>query len=272
MRKLQAILIVLLAAVIGLTAVQYYVKRQKGKNTPPRISCPQEVLEISVKDQEGLLRDVTAADAEDGDLTDQIFVEHVTSLLDADTARVTYAVFDSAGSGTTCTRTVRYTDYRRPRFAVSEMLTCGVGETLDLDGKLTASDVLDGDVSNRIRLTALDIPASAAGVCHVTIQVTNSMQDTAALTLPVIVTDPVIRAPELRLTRALVYLESGARFEASGYLSSVRDPAKPSARIDGKNVEIDDPVDTAVPGVYYVTYRYTGAAADGIAVLTVVVE
>ena len=44
-----------------------------------RISAPQEVLEVSVKDDdEKLLEGLSAADEEDGDLSDSIFIESMS--------------------------------------------------------------------------------------------------------------------------------------------------------------------------------------------------
>lgn len=60
-----------------------------------------------------------AEDAHDGDLTDEICIAGMSALLDGDRRRLKYVVFDADCHAATLTRTVRYTDYDPPRFALN---------------------------------------------------------------------------------------------------------------------------------------------------------
>ena len=60
-----------------------------------------------------------AEDAHDGDLTDEICIAGMSALLDGDRRRIKYVVFDADCHAATLTRTVRYTDYNPPRFALN---------------------------------------------------------------------------------------------------------------------------------------------------------
>ena len=66
-------------------------------------------------------------------------------------------VFDADCHAATLTRTVRYTDYNPPRFALNVPSTYRTGEMPALLAQITAEDVMDGDVSDRIRLFTEDI-------------------------------------------------------------------------------------------------------------------
>ena len=97
-----------------------------------------------------------AEDAHDGDLTDEICIAGMSALLDGDRRRIKYVVFDADCHAATLTRTVRYTDYNPPRFALNVPSTYRTGEMPALLAQITAEDVMDGDVSDRIRLFTED--------------------------------------------------------------------------------------------------------------------
>lgn len=69
-----------------------------------------------------------AEDAHDGDLTDEICIAGMSALLDGDRRRIKYVVFDADCHAATLTRTVRYTDYTPPRFALNVPSTYRTGE------------------------------------------------------------------------------------------------------------------------------------------------
>lgn len=74
----------------------------------PSISAPQDVLEVSVKDKEDvLLEDVTAEDAEDGNLNTSVFVESISPFDEEQCRTVTYAVFDSDDNLSQTTRQIK---------------------------------------------------------------------------------------------------------------------------------------------------------------------
>ena len=111
MKTLKTVTIILfILAVLLFTGVSGYYSFILDRVSPV-ISIPEGILDVRVNDgTEALLAGVTASDNRDGSLTDQIMIQGVSRLLSANTARVTYVVFDGAKNMGTATRTIRYTD------------------------------------------------------------------------------------------------------------------------------------------------------------------
>lgn len=269
MRILKLALIALLAVtgiLFGLTTANRFMS---GSHIPPTITCPSDMLEVSVSDEEAaLLADVTASDKQDGNLTDRILIQGVSKLITNDTAKVSYIVFDSDGNAASASRTVRYTDYEKPHFSVKKALVYTENQDIRLIDRVAALDCVDGDITQSIRVSSL-AGTSDPEVQTVSVQVTNSMGDTAQLMLPLVIYSGTVVRPDVNLTDYLVYLEQGASFDASRYLSSVSTPIGPGNTAD---VQITGTVDTSVPGTYFVYYRYPYSVTAGLTVLTVVVE
>lgn len=270
MRTIKNILIILLVLLsVGQIATTIY-QDAATRQEPPEISCPEGILEVSASDDEAvLLANVTASDSQDGDLTGQVIVGGISKLISADTAKVTYLVFDSDDNMASCVRYIRYTDYRRPRFYVKEALTFASTETVSLLDRLGATDVVDGDLSDQIRVSTLSATDNSQ-VYNITIQVTNSVGDTSWQELPVLIqaTDPL--RPTIRLTSYLQYINVGSRsFAPEDYISSV---SVSGESIPAGDVSIDSQVDLSTEGTYHVYYTYHNDGHVGTAILTVVVQ
>ncbi len=258
-------LFVLVGALFAFTTVR---QSASGQTIGPKIQCDSELVEVSVYDDEAaLLAGVTASDAQDGDLTGKIRIQGVSKLITDDTAKVSYIVFDSHGNAATVSRTLRYTDYSRPRFRMEEPLVFWENETISILSRITAQDVLDGDLTDSIRISTLSA-TSDPDIQTVAVQVTNSMGDTARLELPVVINSGLVARPEIRLSQYLIYLDAGEAFQAEKYLVSVDTPVGPGTN---SQVQITGKVDTSRPGTYYIYYRYPYGVSSGVAVLTVVV-
>lgn len=170
-RKMQRVILALfILTLLAFCGLRIY-RRLTVDVTPPVITCSTDSIDVSVTaGEEALLQGVMASDDRDGDLTDQILIKGVSPSLTDSSAQVTYIVFDSANNMATVTRTVRYTDYEAPRFALSQPLVYPAGQTVTLLDRLTASDVLDGDISSGIRITSQNVINSQPGVYSVTAQ------------------------------------------------------------------------------------------------------
>ena len=249
---------------------------------PPVISFSEELLEISASDpREALLRGVTATDAVDGDVTDSLVVAQL-QLLDKDgSVRVTYAAFDAAGNVTKAVRKAKFTDYVSPRFSLNTSLTFSYNTQYDLFSMVKAEDMLDGDISHRVRITTLDDTSiTTLGTHRVKVDVTNSLGHTVTLELPVEIYAASTYAATLKLTDYLVYLPVGAELDVNAYLESyVRGTAAVSLEDgipEGIAADVKSNVDTEVPGAYTVEYRVSetvnGRSYTGYAKLIVVVE
>ena len=171
MRKLQITLIALFLAVAIAFCAVFLHDRLTADHTAPRIVSDGVPLEVSVNATDAeLCAGLTAADDRDGDLTDRIIVRRVSQLTGANSAQATYTVFDSASNFCTFTRPIYYTDYHKPRFSLSQPLVYGVGSTVTLLDRLKAEDVLDGDLTDKMRLTLVNLSVApretTASVCR----------------------------------------------------------------------------------------------------------
>ena len=251
------ILRMLTAALLAVTAVLYIgnglYTRLSGREVGPVIECPEEVLEVSIYDgTQALLTGVTARDDQDGDLTDRVMVGGVSKLIGGDRAKVTCMVFDSDDNMASLVRQVRYTDYRRPRISLRAPLVFASEKEAKLLEQVMVSDVLDGDLSEKARVSTL-WATEDEGVYSATVLVTNSMGDTAMVEVPVLIG----RSGGILLRRQVIYLQQGEAFDPKAALAS-----------DATGVQIQSEVDTAKAGCYWVRY----SRGDALAILTVVVE
>ena len=251
------ILRMLTAALLAVTAVLYIgnglFTRLSGREVGPVIECPEEMLEVSIHDgTQALLAGVTARDDQDGDLTDRVMVGGVSKLIGGDRAKVTCMVFDSDDNMASLVRQVRYTDYRRPRISLRAPLVFASEKEAKLLEQVMVSDVLDGDLSEKARVSTL-WATEDEGVYSATVLVTNSMGDTAMVEVPVLIG----RSGGILLRRQVIYLQQGEAFDPKAALAS-----------DATGVQIQSEVDTAKAGCYWVRY----SRGDALAILTVVVE
>ena len=266
MRTLKTILIICLVLVTAAFAAGQVYSRVVADTVPPVITLDSDSITVSVEDgRDALLRGVTASDAKDGDLTGQIIVSGVSKLISNNTAKVSYMVFDKAGNMASATRYVVYSDYHRPRFMLITPLVYSLGETVSITGRLQAQDAVDGDITSSIRILSSDIISSTEGVYNLTLQVINSLGDTAQVTLPVTIRAEADGDSAVKLRRYLVYVGLGDNFEPRNYIESVSAGSVSDVRIDSN-------VDTQSAGCYLVTYTVTSGGRSSSALMTVVVE
>lgn len=247
--------------------------------TAPVISFEQDVLEISVYDEaEILLSGVSAVDEFDGDVSGLVLVEGISSIRDDNSATVTYAAFDNSGNVSKAERTIIYTDYHSPRFSISRPLVFRSGSNIDIFDYLSAEDLVDGDISDRIKATLVsgDGNINDTGLHEVEIRVTNSMGDTTRVTIPVEVYESGTYNAEVLLTDYIVYIEQGSEFDALSYAETLQAGSKELSLSEKEsyNIELtaDGEVDTAEPGYYYVTYTAEYGTYKACTRLTVIVE
>ena len=173
---------------------------------------------------------------------------------------------DSDHHVASCSRTVIYTDYVPPRFSLSRPLIYDIGENLQVRDRLGATDMIDGSLTDRIKINASSFSTSYAGTFPITMEVTNSLGDTSTLTLDVVVRDSERGAPEIKLKQYLVYQKQGAEFDASAYVDSVMGG-------ETYNVTASVPDGGLHPGVNQVTYSCMNSMGlTGTTALYVIVE
>ncbi|MBC1797001.1 DUF5011 domain-containing protein [Listeria booriae] len=217
-------------------------------NDAPTITATDHTLKKGAKFDP--MADVTATDAEDGNLTKDIKI----TANDVDTSQegtyhVTYSVTDSDENTTTKEITVTVTSNDAPTIEATDY-TLKKGTTFDPMSEVSATDKEDGDVTKDIKITANDVDTSQEGTYHVTYSVTDSDENTTTKEITVTVTSN--DAPTIEATDHT--LKKGNEFDPMSKVSA-------ADKEDGdltKEIKITaNDVDTSQEGTYHVTYSVT---------------
>jgi hypothetical protein len=254
---------------VNLFILFLFVYNRRTDTTPPVIRFAEGQLELSARDpQRALLQGVSAQDQNDGDVTASVVIADVR-MLDADgTIQVTYAAFDSAGNAARAVRMARYTDYESPRFQLNRSMTFAANTSFDLFREVKAVDMLDGDISHRVRIASMDEQSiSTPGLHRVKLQVSNSLGETVELEIPVEVYAAGVYQAALTLTDYLVYLPTGTEVAAEKYLENFivgnQTVSLEKGVPEGFTLDVQQNVQIHVPGVYTVEYRLTRTDETG---------
>ncbi|WP_295090775.1 immunoglobulin-like domain-containing protein [uncultured Catenibacterium sp.] len=159
-------------------------------NAAPIIKAEDKTL--TVGDTFDERADVTATDAEDGDLTDKIEVlKNEVDTTKAGKYEVTYKVTDSKGASRTKTITVTVNPKMEP---LNEAPTIDVtdkeitvGDKFDPKDGVTAKDKEDGNLTDKIEILKNTVDPSKPGVYEVTYKVTDSKGASCTKTIKVTV-------------------------------------------------------------------------------------
>ena len=266
--RIAAIFIFIVSVVVNIGAT--IADNQKRDSTMPELTSSIEMLELSVKSpQEDLFQGLTAQDAKDGDLTDRIMIASTSHMLENNTCKVKYVVFDSSHNSATLTRTVRYTDYEPPRFSLTEPLLYTTGANINYLDRVQVTDAIDGDISDKIKTKSGSFSNYQAGTYPILLEVSNSHGDRVQAELNIVVVDDLAEQPEIELSEYLVYLHTGDSFRASSYVRAAREAD--GSPIGTSSVTASGSVDTETPGCYQVAYSVTSGGQKGQTYLTVIV-
>ncbi|MBC1565235.1 LPXTG cell wall anchor domain-containing protein [Listeria booriae] len=217
-------------------------------NDAPIIEATDHTLKKGAKFDP--MADVTATDAEDGNLTKDIKI----TANDVDTSQegtyhVTYSVTDSDENTTTKQITVTVTRNDAPTIEATDH-TLKKGTTFDPMSEVSAADKEDGDLTKEIKITANDVDTSQEGTYHVTYSVTDSDENTTTKEITVTVTSndaPTITATDKTLKR-------GDTFDA---LAEVSAADKEDGDLTSDIQVIANDVNPDQEGTYSVTYSVT---------------
>lgn len=271
MKWLQRITLVLFATVLVAFIVFSVIDKLTTDTSIPVITVETEELEISVNDKkDALLKGVTASDKKDGDITDKVLVESVSKFITPGVFTVTYAVADDDNHVSKATRRVRYTDYTQPEFYMKRALVYSVDEAVDIRAAIGARDCIDGDISDRVTITATDFVENTAGVFTVSVQVSNSMGHMIYLDVTVHVEGNETMAPEIQLEKSLIYIKKGEKPVFEDYIKEV---TVNGVLMNDYGLLISTNFDSEKAGTYNVHYYIsTNEGYEGHSILTVVVE
>lgn len=262
MRNLRIIIIALFLVVSVAFTAYFCYDRLMVDHTAPQIVCDGTPLNVSVfaSDKE-LCSGLTAYDDVDGDITDRIVVRKVSQLVGDNIAQISYAVFDSSSNLCIYNRYVYYTDYHKPRFSITQPLAYNVNSTITLADRLVATDIIDGDISSRIRVDASRLSREAEGEYEMPVRVTNSSGDISTLDLTVLIQNVTTNHPSIHLDDYLIYVDRGAELteeELRSHIILVKETTD-GKTVDAAKVKITSFVKTSSSGSYNVYYTYTNS-------------
>ncbi len=259
------------AMILAVFLIFYIQEKRNTDATWPIIMIEEQLIDVSLQPtDEELMKGITAYDGKDGDITEKLVVESISRFTEPGISTVTYAVCDSDRHVSVAARKIRYIGYVSPRFYMNRSLVFSVAELPDIGGVLGAKDSIDGDISDRIIITASDYTSNTIGVFGISAQVSNSKGDTIYLDLPIYIEDISAAAPKITLSKYLVYLEAGENFDPVTYLdfAAAEDGTELTAA-----VWTESSLDSNTEGVYSVHYYVTDSAGkQGHTVLTVLIE
>lgn len=179
----------LIAAVLCGLGYYYVHAHMSANNSAPVITVEGTDNAFSVNDgEEALLQGVSAEDKEDGNVTDSIIIESISPFFDGKTRTVTYVAFDSSNNVTKLERDITYKDYKPPVFTNENRIYVPTGDYSEILARLSAEDVIDGDISDQIKLEINNVVTGVPGDYAVQITVTNSCGDVAVKDIVVTVT------------------------------------------------------------------------------------
>lgn len=256
--------IVLFILSVALSALAL-VKTSGLKNTDgPEIVMDQDSISVNIDcTNEELLAGITAVDKQDGDVTDSLVVEDMSNFIEKGRRQVTVAAFDKDNNVTKATREVIYNDYVSPRFSLDQPLRFDMNKDYDVMSLFQVQDCLDGDLSGDVTVTSDSYYAmGVAGECTMTFHVSNSAGDVVELPVTAEFYDIAEdnAAPKAELSDYLVYVKTGDEINPMDYVTGIVEGGTfwemddRNNPYDLDNIEVANPVDTSVPGVYEISY------------------
>ena len=180
----------------SITYTATWKKNLVPLNEVPTIQAEDKT--ITVGDAFDPMKDVTASDTEDGDLTAKL--EIVKNSVDTEKVgkyEVTYEVIDSKGASTTKTITITVNPKMEKLNEVptiqAEDKTITVGDAFDPMKDVTASDTEDGDLTAKLEIVKNSVDTEKVGKYEIIYKVTDSKGASTTKTITVTVKDKEVK-------------------------------------------------------------------------------
>ena len=288
LRKSRTFVVIFFILSVAVFVMFRLARAAATDRTIPVIEMDSDSITVSVEGgDEAILEGVRATDGKDGDITDNLFIESRTTFLEKGRFEVTLAVADSDNHISKATREVIYSDYKSPQFSLSGPLKYPTAreseDDLNIANSLSAKDVIDGNISNKIKISSdYNISGYTAGDYHMEFVVSNSMGDTVRLPVTVTIYSSLQEngLPQIMLTKYLVntpvgqpidilslidqinYHNSTYRRGEDGNFYSGEFTADGNAiMFSSDSVQINSDIDWNTPGVYEVNITFTDSNA-----------
>lgn len=259
-RLLRGFAVVALALAIVIFAAAEVREQMNADDTLPTITMDSDAIDIPCEyTADQLLAGISAYGEADGDLTSQVLVGSFTRFIDPGICDLSYVVFDSSEHMATATRRVHFTDYHSPRFSLDGPLVFAESTTSNTEvwDLFSATDVLDGDLTDWITYVETDAAYNNPGDYTITMEVSNSFGDTVSYAFPIHIYERNTQDFDITLTTPLAYIDQGSSFDPLAYVESIADYS--GNKYDPSLLNVTSTVDTGTPGIYEVHYEIGNA-------------
>lgn len=208
-----------------LVFTKYYIENHiRADHTYPSIQVEEAEIKAPIDaSDEYLLQGVTATDPKDGDITEKLIVESISSFIEPGVCKVTYAVCDADKHVAHASRKLIYEGYKKPQFTLSRALIYSVHDPITLKTVIGAEDVIDGDISENVILTIPEYETGDSGIFTIHAETFNSKGDTVSADFPLVVEDSDPSGPVIKLKKYIDYIENGSSVNPYKYLESATD-------------------------------------------------
>ena len=237
-------------------AIWVYGKTEMKKQDiePPMITSTISELHVdATTGEEGLKEGLTAFDDVDGDITENIIVGTISPFKEKGVSNVEYVVFDSSNNVGRYERTVYFENYESPRLHLSKALLYEVNGMINISDRLTATDMLEGDISGKIRFSSINLSITEAGTYKLTVELKNSYGDSVKYQLPINLVRYNCDQERIQLKEYLVYVKKDAFLSPEDYIEKVTSRA--GVNVGKENVKITREVDLTRPGTGQICYE-----------------
>lgn len=230
------------------------VKKQDA--VPPVITSSIDELHVDAAeaaDDAVLKEGLTASDDVDGDITDHIIVGTISPFKKKGVCDVEYVVFDSNNNVGRYERTVYFENYESPKLQLSKALVYEVNGTILITDRLTATDMLEGDISGKIRFSSSNLTTTEEGTYRLNVEVKNAYGDSVKYQLPINLVRYNCDQERIQLNDYLVYVENGKEIAPESYITNV---INRSGKTEGlEHIKITRNVDLTKPGTGQICYE-----------------
>ena len=243
--------------------------RVQDNGKSPVITVPDSTLMTSVTaNDSALLADVSALDIEDGNISDNVYIESISPFDENQTRTITYAVLDSDDHITRATRKMQYTDYTQPEITITNALCMYYLESTDsLKDYVQATSCVDGDISSKISIDKADYKGEDFDVTY---SVSDSCGVKTTFTTKVTILSST-NDINITLNTYMLKVPKGQRISPKEYIENIEIMGMSEQSLINK-VKVSNNYDSSKEGVYEFIYRIEENGEIGVTKLVVVVE
>lgn len=227
---------------------------RKKDIVPPVITSTISGLYVDASaGEDGLMEGLTASDDVDGDITKDIIVGTISPFKEKGVSDVEYVVFDSSNNVGRYERTVCFENYESPKLHLSKALVYEVNGMINISDRLTAIDMLEGDISGKIRFSSANLTTTEEGTYKLNVELKNSYGDSVKYQLPINLVRYNCDQERIQLDEYLVYVEKDSSLSPENYIKKVTNRMGIEEGVD--NVKITREVDLTKSGTGQICYE-----------------